>query len=359
MRNSNKKQIRKQNKQMARKRRRKKRIIFLVVELLILVCLAFAVYAISKFGRLNINSFKAGEIEMNDGIGHDGYTTIALYGTDSREGQLEEGTRTDTIMIAAINNETKEVRIASVYRDTLLRQPDGNLNKINHAYFSGGPKGGINALNENLDLDIENYVTVDFSALADVVDELGGIEIDVKDEEIPQMNKYINETAKVTGRKAKKIQSSGVQVLDGAQAVTYSRIRHLSGGDYSRTERQRTVLKKIFEKVKDANIFTLNNIIDDVFDKISTSFSVKQILFLAKSAGDYDIVDTKGFPFEITDGNVGNLGSVVTPLGLCENVQELHDFLYPGEEYTQSQTVKDIAEQIRSLTGFGRESVGY
>lgn len=351
--------MKKTNKKMQKKRRRKKRIFFLIIEILILACLAFAVYAINKFGRLDINSFKDGEIETNDGIGQEGYTTIALYGTDSREGELEEGTRTDTIMVAAINNDTKEVRIASVYRDTLLRQPDGNLGKINRAYSVGGPKGGINALNENLDLDISNYVTVDFSALSDVVDELGGIEIDVKDEEIQQMNKYIKETAKVTGKEANYIDASGPQLLDGVQIVTYSRIRHLSGGDYSRTERQRTVLKKLFEKIKEADLLTLNNIVDDVFSKVSTSFSVSQMLFLAKSAGKYDIVDTKGFPFEITDGKVGNLGSVVTPLGLCENVQELHEFLYPGEEYNQSQTISDIADQIQQLTGFGRDSAVY
>jgi LCP family protein required for cell wall assembly len=354
MRKSDRNQNRKKGK-----KRRKKRIIFLILEILLLLCLLACVYAVSKFGKMDMHAFEDGEIETNEGIAQDGYTTIALYGTDSREGELEEGTRTDTIMIAAINNKTKEVRIASVYRDTLLKQPEGTLGKINRAYAVGGPKSGINALNENLDLDISDYITVDFSALADVVDELGGLEIDVKEEEISEMNKYIKETAEVTGKEANTISAAGTQLLDGVQVVTYARIRHLSGGDYARTERQRLILQKLFEKVKGASLLTLNGIIDDVFSKVSTSISIKRMLVMAAQAGKYEIADSQGFPFELTDGKVADLGSVVTPLGLCENVQELHEFLYPGEEYVQSETVSEIAEQIRNLTGFGRDSVAY
>lgn len=341
-------------KKKRKKSRRKKRVFFLLAEIVILAILLGVGYVILKYDKFQVTSFDEGEIKVNDGANQEGYTTIALFGGDSREGQLEEGTHADCIIVASIDNQTKEIKMTSVYRDTLTEQMNGELKKANNAYFTGGPKDAINMLNKNLDLDIQDYVTVDFKALVDTVDLLGGIELDIKEEEIQYMNEFLEETAQVAGKDANFIETSGNQILDGSQAVTYARIRSTAGGDYTRTERQRLVLEKIFDKVLHTKLGTINKIIDEVFPQVSTSFSLKDLLGLASGAAQYRLGETKGFPFELTDGTVEGVGSSVIPLGFAENVQELHEFLYPKDEYTVSAKVSEIAGKIESLTGYTR-----
>ena len=334
--------------------RRRKRVVFLLVEIFTLMILLGIGYVMSKYGKFQLNMFGDGDIFKNEGVEKEGYTTIALFGGDSREGELEAGTHADTIMIVSIDNETKEVKLVSVYRDLLVKRSDGELGKANSAYFYGGPKEAINMLNQNFDLDIEDYVTVDFTAMADVVDLLGGIEIDVTDAEAAEINKHIDGTAEVVGKKANHMKG-GLQILDGVQAVTYSRIRKNVGGDYGRTERQRVVIQKLAEKVKDTDLSTINSIIDTVFSQVSTSFSLKEIIKLASGVFQYEMGDSKGFAFEHTDGNVKGIGSVVIPLGVVENIEEMHEFLYPKDEYVASDTVRTIAQEIETRTGYTRE----
>ena len=340
-----------------RKQRRRKRRTLIVIELLLLIILSVTAFAVSKITKMKKVSFNSNDIKINDSVlKKDGYTTVALFGTDSREGDLGKGTRTDTMMIASINNKTKEIRIASIYRDTLLEQMDGTYNKANSAYFADGPKGAINMLNKNLDLDIEDYVTVDFKAMADVIDLIGGIKIKLTDAEANMLNEYLGETARAAGKKAKEISGGGVHELDGSQAVTYARLRKLEGGDYKRTERQRTVIKAIFAKATKMDIGTINKIIDKVFPQISTSFDMSDILGLATGVTQYKLEDNTGFPFDKTDGIIySNCGDCVVALGLKENVEKLHEFLYPDEETTEvSETVQDISNSISSLTGVTR-----
>lgn len=337
-----------------KKSRRKKRILFLLAEVVILAVLLAVGYVILKYDKFQVTSFDDGDIKVNDGAKQDGYTTVALFGGDSREGRLEKGTHADCIIVVSIDNQTKEIKMTSVYRDTLTEQMSGEIKKANNAYFTGGPQDAINMLNKNLDLDIQNYVTVDFKALADTVDLLGGIEIDIKDEEVQYMNEFLEETAQVAGKETNFIGHAGIQKLDGSQAVTYARIRSTAGGDYTRTERQRIVLEKLFEKVLNTKFGTINKIIDEVFPQVSTSFSLKEMLGLAADVTQYRLGETKGFPFELTDGDVDGVGSSVIPLGFTENVQELHEFLYPKDEYAMSEKVKEIAGKIEALTGYTR-----
>lgn len=337
-----------------RKSRRKRRVLFLMGEIFILSILLGIGYVMAKYDKFQITSFNKGDIKVNAGTEQEGYTTLALFGGDSRDGALEEGTHADCIIIVSIDNKTKNIQMVSVYRDTLTEQMDGDLKKANNSYFTGGPKDAINMLNKNLDLAIQNYVTVDFKALADTIDLLGGVEIDIKEEEIQYINEFLEETAQVAGKDANFVNESGNQLLDGSQAVTYARIRSTAGGDYTRTERQRLVLEKIFEKVLNTKISTLNKIIDKVFPQVSTSFSLKDMIGLAAGVTQYSLGETAGFPFERTDGNVDPVGSIVIPLGVVENVQELHAFLYPEDSYEVSETVKKIAGSVENFTGYTR-----
>lgn len=339
-----------------RRNRRRKRAIILALEIIILIGLLSTAYVMAKYDKVQKVEIDPEDIEINEGVNLSGYMTVALFGGDSREGELEAGTHADTIIIAAIDNDSKEIRLASIYRDTLLQQADGTLKKANNAYFCGGPQEAINMLNKNLDLDITDYATVDFKAMSDVVDLLGGVEIEVTDAEAEMMNQYIGETAEASDKEAHELESGGTYTLDGPQAVTYARLRKLEGGDYKRTERQRTVIEKLFEKIKGTDIATLNKIIDTVFPQVSTSFSLKKILTLVPGFTNYKLVDNTGFPMDKTDGiKFPGAGDVVVPLGLAENVCDLHLFLYPKEEFTEvSDTVQEISNEITYQTGVVR-----
>lgn len=342
----------------AKKKRRIKRAIVLIVEILILCLLGGAAYVMAKYDKFQTVAFGENDIVANEGVNWKGYKTIALFGGDSRTGDLEEGAQSDTIIIAAINSDTKEVRLASVYRDTTVKQADGKIHKANYAYFTGGPKDAINMLNRNFDLDIQDYVTVDFKALADVVDLLGGIKIDVSDDEVKEMNRHIEGTGAVAGKEVHKLEEGGTYTMDGVQAVTYARIRKNVGGDYKRTERQQIVIKKVVEKAKGMDLAMINKIINKVFPQISTSFSLADMVGLAAGALDYEIKDSSGFPMEAMNGRIDGLGSVIAPVGLVENVKELHAFLYPDEKPEKvSDTVKEIATEIEELTGITRENL--
>lgn len=339
-----------------RRSRRRRRVLVLSIEVIVLVLLLGTAYVMKKYDKIQKVNIDKDEIDINDGAVKEGYTTVALFGGDSREGELGAGTHADTIIIVSIDNTSKEIRMVSIYRDTLLEQKNRDYNKANSAYFRGGPEEALRMLNRNLDLDIEDYVTVDFKALVDTIDLLGGIDINIEKEEVQYMNEFLQETADVAGTKAHFIKKSGEQHLDGAQAVTYARIRSTAGGDYKRTERQRLVIEKIFEKVIETDIGTVNNIIDTVFEQVSTSFSLKETIGLASGLTEYQLGESSGFPFDKTDGlRYKNAGLVTVPLGLKENVEQLHAFLYPDEESREvSEVVQSISDNITYLTGVVR-----
>ena len=338
--------------------RRRKRAVILGLEVVILLLLLGAAYVMAKYDKFQTVAIDADDIHINEGVKQEGYSTYVLFGGDSREGELEAGTHADTIIIVSLDNKSKEIRMASVYRDTFLEQMNQEYHKANQAYFRGGPIEAINMLNKNLDLAIEDYATVDFKAMADAVDLLGGVEINVSDAEAEELNRLVKGTARVSGKKAHKLSGGGTYTLDGTQTVTYARIRKLKGGDYKRTERQRVVLKAMFSKAKKMDIGTLNSIIDVVFPQVSTSLELKELLLLAASATEYKLEDNSGFPFDITDGTFTSAGSVVVALGHAENVEQLHEFLYPkNEEYTVSSTVQQISDNISYITGVVRPAV--
>lgn len=341
-----------EERRQLRRKKRRKRIIVLILELIILAVLGVVAYGMFKLDKLDFNILDKSRLDVYKDTGP--YTNIALFGLDSRNGELEGGVQSDTIMIASINNETSDVKLVSVYRDTLLQQADGTYEKANSAYNTGGVEDAISLLNRNFDLDIQNYVSVNFNALVDVIDLLGGLEIDMTAEEAFWCNGYAFETAQVTGKEMTQIkEEAGTQLLDGVHAVGYARIRYTDGNDFKRTERQRIVLEKVMEKAKKASFSTLNKIVDEVFPQISTSFSSADLLGFAANALNYNIVDTSGFPFDVTTSeNVRNhSGSYVVPIDFSSNVSRLHEFLFGEEDYTPSETVQQIDNDIIYLTG--------
>lgn len=331
----------------------------------VLICVGGAgtAYVFAKWNKIDTQEIKADDLIINEQVKQnkaldlgDGYTNVALFGVDSRDGNLGKGNRTDCIIIASLNNETKEIKMVSVYRDTLLDLSDGTYQKCNAAYSYGGPVTAINMLNMNLDLDIEDYVTVDFGAIADAIDLLGGVEIDVKEEEVQYLNKFLGETARSAGKEAHTVDQSGVQLLDGTQATTYARIRSTAGGDFTRTERQRLVIEKMFEKALEADLKTINSIIDKVFPQVSTSFTLQEILTYASAYSQYTLGENTGFPIDKTTDTISGLGSIVIPQDLVSNVTKLHEFLFGTTGYTPSSTVQTVNANIISRVSSGGSS---
>ena len=346
------KKAEREERKKRRRRKRRKRIAVLFVEVVILAALCVVAYGIFKLDKLDMNVLNLDNLEAYRDTGP--YTNIALFGLDSRNGELEGGVQSDCIMIASINNETHDVRIVSVYRDTLLQQADGTYEKANSAYNIGGPEDAISLLNRNFDLDIQNYVSVNFSALVDVIDALGGIEMDMTAEEAFYSNGYAFETAQVVGQDMVPIkEEAGTQLLDGVHAVGYARIRYTEGNDFKRTERQRVVLQKVAEKAKKANVLTLNEIVNKVFPQISTNLTIKDMLGFAAHILDYNIVDTSGFPYAVTtDESVRNHeGSYVIPIDFVGTVTQLHETLFGETSYQPSEKVQQIHDDIIYLSG--------
>ncbi len=337
-------------KQKKKRRRRRKRIVLVCVELLLLAGLCIAGYGMLKLGKLNINILDQDKLEVYKDTGP--YTNIACFGLDSRNGELEGGVQSDSIIIASINNETNDVKLVSVYRDTLLQQEDGTYAKANAAYNRGGPEAAISLLNRNFDLDIRNYVSVNFNALVDVIDALGGLEIELTQEEAFYTNGYAAETSRVVGQEMVDIDEvAGTQLLDGVHAVSY-------GNDFKRTERQREVLQKTAEKAKEADLITLNKIVDKVFPQISTSLTLSDMLGFAANIMDYNIVETTGFPYALTTSEEvrDHSGSYVVPIDFAGNVSQLHKNIFAEDWYEPSNKVRQIHDDIIYLTGITEDA---
>lgn len=344
-----------------KKKKRKNKIILFIVEIIILAALLVGLYVYSRMNKVD----STGEIEQDEvNVELDsetaevlkGYTNIALFGLDNREvGKYTSG-NSDCIMIASINNDTKKVKLLSIYRDTFLNVKDDTYRKINAAYAYGGPKGAIAALNKNLNLDIVDYVSVDFGAVVDAVDLLDGIELELTSQEVQIMNdNYIDEINKVTDHSSSKLSGGGTYTVDGVQALAYCRIRYTAGDDFKRTERQRTVLTKMIEKAKGSSLTTIGGMIDSMMDEISTSFTSKDLLQLAGDVMGYELDGSHGWPFELCTGNYGSQSSLVVPTDLETNVRELHEYLF-DEKNNVSNTVTSLSDYIRNYTGCTPES---
>ncbi|EOT28383.1 hypothetical protein C805_00525 [Eubacterium sp. 14-2] len=347
------------------KKRKRRKLLIVAIELLILLSAVGWIWVNSKMDKLNTDvSFKGKDVrvelpeETQDVLGE--FTTIALFGLDNRdEGSYERG-NSDVIMVARIDKETKEVRLVSVYRDTFLKMADldntGAYSKANAAYAKGGPKQAVRMLNTNLDLDIQEYVSFDFSAVAEAVDILGGVEMEVTSEEVDHLNNYCIETSKVTGKSYSPLSGAGTYNLNGVQAVSYGRIRYTIGDDFKRTERQREVLEKMVEKALASDMATINELIDTVFPDVKTSLSKTEILALAADAFQYKMGETAGFPFDRGSAVVSisyQKGSqdCVIPADLASNVKQLHDFLYGTDDYQVTESVQSISDEIVYRTG--------
>jgi len=282
------------------------------------------------------------------------FTNIALFGLDAREDDPGMGERSDSIMVASINNRTGEVKVLSILRDTLMMQQDGTYEKANAAYSFGGPQQAVAMLNRNLDLDIERFVTVDFHSLSKIIDILGGVEIDIQADEIDQVNQFALDVATHTGEAAPPvITAPGPQMLTGAQATGYSRVRYTAGDDFRRAERQRNVIQQIINRTRTAGPLRLIRIVDTVLPLTVTNLSTPDMLGIGRHLLGMRLNEMGAYPFDVTtSANVSGLvGDYVVPIGTADNVRQLHGFLFGDDTYQVSDRVQQISADIAYMTG--------
>ena len=337
-RQSNKQEI---NNRKTNKKKNKGLKIFGIIVLILIIIVAGIVaggawYVGDKLGKIDFDSeLTADDIEVNSGVTEklSKYRNIALFGLDSRTNSLDES-RSDCIIIVSINEETKEVKLLSIYRDTYLKLTDSSLDKITHAYAYGGPKLALSTLNTNLDLDITEYATVNFKTVEKVVDEIGGI----------QMTVTSAEASNIPG-----LSKAGTYNLNGEQALAYARIRKIDS-DYKRTERMRDVLTAVFNKVKKMDIGKINSLMDTVLPYVRTNISSGEIVSLIPDAVSYSIGESVGWPYKTKGITLSAWYGV--PVTLESNVKQLHKDLFDEQDYEPSETVKEISNSIIKKTGY-------
>ena len=286
----------------------------------------------------------------------DGYRNILVLGTDARKGDDESNVRSDAIIVASINEETDEVKMFSVFRDTLLDVGDGNLDKITHAYAYGGPQQSMKALNRNLDLNIDEVVVINWKTVADTIDAVGGIEIDVQESELEELNHYIPNTAKNVDGPSDTVDSAGKQTLNGVQAVTYARIRKdAATGDYRRNERMKIVFSETFKAIKKSGPLTMLSVAKSAMPEVRTNMGTGDIVKLMLKFKSFDMTDsTTGFPYDVASWTgYGGAGYAWygPPVNLSNNVSKLHAQFFNQEGYDPSETVDEISNSISNLTG--------
>ena len=329
-------------------------IIVLILIILLVAIIGYTYFYITdKLNKIQRVDIDLGQLDISEQAEANltGYRNIALFGIDSRSNDdYGRGNRSDCIIIASINNSTKEVKLVSVYRDTYMQIEGHGLDKVTHAYSYGEAPLAISTLNTNLDLNIKEFVAVNFDAVAEAVDALGGVEIDVEENEIQYINSYIGETSKVTGIQTEKVTSAGTQTLDGVQAVSYARIRYTEGGDYKRAERMRTVVEAMFNKLKTKSISELNEFADLILPKIYTNIDTGAIISMAPDLLKYNVTDSIGWPYETRGKTMGAWYGI--PVTLESNVTKLHQELFGESDYVPSETVQNISDSIVNKTGY-------
>lgn len=363
----NAKQKRKLSAKEKKARQTRKLVIFTIEVIIILAMMAILYVVMTKTNDegpkvtvLEPEQLEIPEVvleQKEEGGAMHGYMNIALFGVDARNdkdlyGGKDHPSRSDSIMIASINMDSGDIKLVSVYRDTYLNVGTDDYIKCNHAYAYGGAEQAVKMLNMNLDMDITDFVTVGYQGLADVVDGLGGVYIDVDDVERKHLNNYMIDIAEVLKCDYEPVTTTGYQLLDGIQTAAYCRIRYTAGDDFKRASRHREVLMAIEEQAKKADLTTLTKAFNEAIDDVYTSLSQETLLELIKNIANYQIVDEGGFPEESmrTVANIGAKGSSVIPVDLESNVVWLHQFLFDDVEYTVSDSVKAYGQQIKADT---------
>lgn len=369
-----------------KKMRRRKKIFGIEITVLLILSGILFVYAwINRsMDKMNQDTLDSSQIQINSEVKANtdlsqmsGTQVIALVGVDARGvkgSELAESMNSDTIILCCIDHDKQEIRMVSIMRDTWMNMAKYTdeyyeFDKANSAYNRGGPESMLSMLNTNLDFALTDYVTVNFKALADAIDVLGGLDIEMTNAECVHANNYNREVSEAQGVEYEAIpydedlgdDYSEVRHVSGALATSYARIRYGGGDDAKRTSRQRIVINLMVQKLKQ-NPTKIPEILDKVMGNVSTSLTKNEILELGMHAVTYTMGTSYAYPFQLCYGeNVVNaLGEdVVIPVTLEFNVRELHEYLYPGLSYEPSAAVTEYSDYIARKSGYDEDMIGY
>lgn len=298
------------------------KITLLIIGIIIGVFL-ISIGGIYIYGRHIYNKVEKVEVDKDDiGITEeveeklspysDSIINIALFGIDSADATTG---RSDSIIIATIDTTHKKLKLTSIMRDSYVNISGIGNDKINHAYAFGGPQLAIKTLNENFDLNIEDFVAVNFDSLPKIIDMIGGVTVDITNEEVSHIS---------------GINSAGTYNLTGAQALAYSRIRYATGGDYVRTERQRTILTKMFEKILNINAAQYSTLISQMLSMVQTSLDYSKILELGTEVLKMGVTSLEQERFPLDGYSEGQMINEVYYLTFNKEltVEQLHNYIF-------------------------------
>lgn len=327
--------------------------IFLIVLLTLIVVVSLGTWFVMK----KLAEIKGADIKIQDfSVEAEASTkdseikNIAIFGIDTRTDTYEENTRTDSIIVVSLDPVKNKTILTSYARDTLVRIEGYKYNRVNAAYAFGGAELAVNTLNYNFDLNVSKYLVVNFFAVPKIVDAIGGVDIDIKQIEIKEMNKYIKEyNALVTKEKqVDLITTAGINHLNGGQALTYMRIRHVGNADFERMERQRRVLTTMMEKMKNLNYIEIFNLINENISYIRTNLTMSEIggLGMQLLKNGTENIETRQMPESslLTMGTYNN-GSYIFANTLKKNVQNWYKAVY-GIDHVTSSRVNAVSSYI-------------
>lgn len=325
---------------------RKKKLIIGIVVVLAAAVAGIGIFASGKLSKVKRTKIDKKELDVSSQMedSEESYFNVALFGVDAHSKKGEK-VQSDAIIIASLNKETKEVKLLNVYGNALLTSRDGKVQAAKNIYRHGVEEA-IAALNRNLDLNIDHYASIDFKAMIAVIDYVGGVEIDVKKEEIPHITGYTADLIKVTGKDSMGITKAGPQVLNGTQATAYCRIRATKGADAARAGRQQEIFSKVLEKLRGLNVAQLNEVMDKVFPEVETNFELTELLDYAKDLGAYKIGAMEGFPFSVSPKPHASIKDAIVPADFKGDVLRLHQQLFPDRTYELSDNVAKAAEAL-------------
>ena len=286
------------------------------------------------------------EIDPSVAAAMSDYFNFVIFGVDARNNSsITIGAQGDVIMIVSIKKSTKEVKLLSIYRDTLSAYSNlTNYGKITNVYRVNGAAQVMDVINYTYDLRLSNYVAVNWKALADVVNIMGGLDISISAAEARKINEYQYGIRKVTGLSSKHVDEvDGIHHLDGVAVVAYCRIRKVGNADYQRTERQRTVINLMLARAKTMSLGQLNAAANALFGEIGTNFGLAEILSMLSDVKSYRIVDSGGFPYQY------NSDSTIYIRDLVANVSQMHAYLFGNGNYTPSLAVYTMGQNFAEL----------
>ena len=343
---------------MAEEKKKKGLSLFLRIILALILILVILVGFIFFYVKGKLDKIQKVELPTDEELGITetvsqnltGYRNIAIFGVDSRSDDYGVGNRSDCIIIASINNDTGAIKLISVYRDTYVKIDGHGLDKITHAYSYGEAPLAIKTLNTNLDLNINEFVTVNFDSVAEAVNQLGGVQLTITADEIKYINSYIDSTSRYTEKVSSHITEPGTYTVDGVQAVAYSRIRYTDGGDYKRAERMRTVIEAMFSKLKTKSLAEINSFADAILPHVYTNISATDIISMVPSMSKYKVTESIGWPYDTKGKTMDRWYGI--PITLESNVTQLHKEAFGEEDYVPSDTVKTISQSIINKTGY-------